>query len=147
MSYKILGISLILMLFLKILITSKLLWFFFFTILCYKFPSSWLSYHLLKFVRNIRLAQQWSPQKRDGKYCLKIIASTSSWSTRLFILFQCLATIANDAMANNQCCTQFCVYDFDLNSGYIWDQKIGVDKRKKGLQVYHKKIYSVSLDY
>ena len=93
MSYKILGISLILMLFLKILITSKLLWFFFFTILCYKFPSSWLSYHLLKFVRNIRLAQQWSPQKRDGKYCLKIIASTSSWSTRLFVLFQCLATI------------------------------------------------------
>ena len=85
MSYKIFGI--ILMLFLKILITSKLLWFFFFTILCYKFPSSWLSYHLLKFVRNIRLAQQWSPQKWDGKYCLKIIASTSSWYNPSFCSF------------------------------------------------------------
>ena len=40
-------------------------------------------------------------------------------------------SIANDAMANNQCCTQFCVYDFDLNSVDIYGTKKSVWTKEK----------------
>ena len=59
--------------------------------------------------------------------------------------FSCSATIANDAMANYQCCTQFCVYDFDLNSVDIGPKNGYGQKKKKSacLIVYHKRIYSL----